>query len=445
MTYHIAVVGSGPAGFYVTEALAKGDAGKPLCKVDLFDRLPTPYGLVRSGVAPDHQGTKNVWRVFQRTLKRPEVRFMGNVELGRDVTLEELRTHYDAVVLAIGAPVDRTLGVPGQELQGVIGSGPLTSWYNGHPDHASVAPALEGVKAVAVIGNGNVAVDVVRVLGRSREEMLKTDLPAYASDEIERAELTDIYMIGRRGPAEASFTPVELRELGEMKDTVAIVNASELPEYIHATNPKDQKLKEKILEILRGYSQNDPSSKKRRLHIMFCAAPFEVRGVDGKVSSLVLDRTKVVNGKAFMTGDQITIAVGAVVTAIGYFAKPIEGVTMHANSTCYPNHEGKIAAGLWAVGWAKRGPSGVVATNRQDSIDVATRLQAELQSDSPKEPASSKIDALLASRSVRFVTLADWEKIEKIEHAQAQNGAPRAKVTDWKTLLELAFAESTEG
>lgn len=445
MTYHVAVVGSGPAGFYITEALAKGDAGKPLCKVDLFDRLPTPYGLVRSGVAPDHQGTKNVWRVFQRTLKRAEVRFLGNVELGRDVTLAELRAHYDAVVLAIGAPVDRALGVSGQDLVGVMGSGPLTSWYNGHPDYASFVPPIEGAKAIAVIGNGNVAVDVVRVLGRSREEMLKTDLPAYAADHIEKAELTDIYMIGRRGPAEASFTPVELRELGEMKDTVAIVNAAELPEHIHASDPKDQKLKEKILEILRGYSQNDPTSKKRRLHIMFCAAPAEVRGVDGKVSSLVLDRTKVVNGKAMMTGDQTTLAVGAVVTAIGYFAKPIEGVEMHPNSTCYPNHEGKVDAGLWAVGWAKRGPSGVVATNRQDSIDVATRLQTELAAATPKEPATSKIDALLASRSVRVVTLADWEKIEKVEHAQAQNGAPRVKVTDWKTLLELAFAESTEG
>jgi ferredoxin--NADP+ reductase len=445
MTYHVAVVGSGPAGVYITEALAKGDAGKPLCKVDLFDRLPTPYGLVRSGVAPDHQGTKNVWRVFQRTLKRAEVRFVGNVELGRDVSLEELRAHYDAVVLAVGAPVDRELGVPGQELKGVLGSGPFTSWYNGHPDHSADAPPIEGAKAIAVIGNGNVAVDVVRVLGRAREEMLKTDLPAYAADHIEKAELTDIYMIGRRGPAEASFTPVELRELGEMQDTVALVNPADLPEYVHATDPKDQKLKEKILEILRGYSQNDPSSKKRRLHIMFCAAPAEVRGSNGKVESLVLDRTKVVNGKAMMTGEQVTLQVGAVVTAIGFFARPIEGVTMHAKSSCYPNHEGKVDAGLWAVGWSKRGPSGVVATNRQDSIDVATRLQAELPNAEPKDAPSAKIDALLASRGVRVVSFADWEKIEKVEHAQAQNGAARAKVTDWKTLLELAFAESTEG
>ena len=445
MTYHVAVVGSGPAGFYVTEALAKGESGKPACKVDLFDRLPTPYGLVRSGVAPDHQGTKNVWRVFQRTGKRPDVRFMGNVELGRDLSLDTLRSHYDAVVLAIGAPIDRELGVAGQELTGVLGSGPFTSWYNGHPDHAFDAPPIEGAGAIAVIGNGNVAVDVVRVLSRSREEMLKTDLPAYASDRIERAELTDIYMIGRRGPAEASFTPVELRELGEMQDTVALVNAADLPEYIHATDPKDQKLKEKILEILRGYAKNDPASKKRRLHIMFYAAPAEVRGENGKVASLVLDRTQVTNGKAMMTGEQTTLAVGAVVTAIGYLAKPIEGVTMHARSSCYPNHEGKIDEGLWAVGWAKRGPSGVVATNRQDSIDVATRIQAELTSAPPKEAPRETVDALLAERGVRVVGFADWEKIEAVEHAHAKNGAPRAKVTDWKTLLELAFGESTEG
>jgi NADPH-dependent glutamate synthase beta subunit-like oxidoreductase len=438
VSHSIAIVGSGPSGFYATEAIIKA---RPDARVDLYDRLPTPYGLVRIGVAPDHQGTKNVWRVFQRTAKRPEVRFLGDVELGRDLSLAELRQHYDAVVLAIGAPLDRELGVPGEELTGVFGSGPFTSWYNGHPDFSDLAPDLEGLTrasgGVAVIGNGNVAVDVVRVLGRIASEMTKTDLPAYASDRIERARLKDIYMIGRRGPGEASFTPVELRELGELAETVAVVDGKDLPESLTARDPKDQKLKEKILDILRGYSQNDPTSKRARLHILFYSSPAEILGEDGRVSKLVLDRTRVENGKAVMTGDQVTLDVGMVIKAIGYHVKPLEGLHVTAKETCYPNHEGRIDAGLWAVGWAKRGPSGVIATNRQDSIHVVERMMKELPAEAKPAPQTA-IDALLAARGKRPVTFTDWEKIEQVEHERATDGAPRVKVTSWDELHAIA-------
>lgn len=437
MTHTIAIVGSGPGGFYAAEHLIKT---RPGLKVDLFDRLPTPYGLVRIGVAPDHQGTKNVWRVFQRTAKRPELRFLGDVELGRDLTLAELRKHYDAVVLAIGAPIDRELGIPGEHLHGVLTSQELSGWYNGHPDfsgrHPDLVNTLAGSGGVAVIGQGNVAVDVVRVLGRTPPEMLKTDLPAYASERIAAAPIKDIYMIGRRGPGEASFTPVELRELGELAETVAVVDGAQLPESVQAKDPKDQKLKEKILEILRGYAQNDPASKRARLHIHFYSAPLEILGEEGRVKKLVLKKTRVENGKAVETGETFTLDVGIVVKAIGYHVLPLEGLEVPKGATSYPNTDGKIGDGLWAVGWAKRGPSGVIATNRQDSIDVANRLLAELGE--PKHDPRPMIDATLSERGVKVVTFVDWEKIEKVETDRAENGAPRKKVTSWDELREIA-------
>lgn len=436
MHHSIAIVGSGPAGFYAAEAIAKA---RPDAHVDVLDRLPTPYGLVRSGVAPDHQGTKNVWRVFQRTAHRPNVRFLGNVEMGRDVSLAELRDVYDAVVLAIGAPIDRELGVPGEHLRGVMGSGPFTSWYNGHPDHSSAEPDLD-TSHVAIIGNGNVAVDVARVLGRTPPEMVRTDLPEYASARIARAPLTDIYMIGRRGPAEASFTPVELRELGELANTVAVVDPAQLPESVTAKDPKDQKLKEKILDILRGYSRNDPTSKPVRLHIVFYSAPVEVLGEGGRVKALRLAKTRVEGGKCLLTDETYEIPAGVVIKAIGYYARPLTGIDCRPSATCYPNVDGRIADGLWAVGWAKRGPSGVIATNRQDSIDVAEKLMKELPAEHKKH-ARERIDALLKERGVRVVRFSDWEKIEREEHARAREGAPRTKITEWRELLEHAHRE----
>lgn len=439
MPFTIAIVGSGPAGFYAAEAIIKA---RPDAQVDLFDRLPTPYGLVRSGVAPDHQGTKNVWRVFQRTAQRPQVRFLGNVELGRDLHLHEMREAYDAVVLAIGAPIDRELGVPGEHQRGVLGSGPFTSWYNGHPDWSGFDPDLDS-SHIAIIGNGNVAVDVARVLARTPPEMVKTDLPGYASSRISRAPLTDIYMIGRRGPGEASFTPVELRELGDLDRCVAVVDPAHLPDSVTAGDPKDQKLKDKILEILRGYSRNDPASKPVRLHIVFYSAPQEVLGDGDKVTGLRLARTRVENGRAVTTGETYDLPVGVIIKAIGFYCRPIEGLPMPERSTCYPNVDGHVDGNLWAVGWAKRGPSGVIATNRADSIAVVERLLKTLpEGTEGKAGARARVDALLAERRVKVISFADWERIEAREHAAAQEGAPRVKITEWTHLLECAHSES---
>lgn len=434
MSFAFAIVGTGPSGFYAAESLLKA---RPGCTIDLFDRLPTPYGLVRSGIAPDHQSTKNVWRVYQRIAKKPEVRFLGNVELGRDVSLHELREAYDAVVLAVGSPVDKKLGIPGEDLPGVVGSAQVSGWYNGHPDWSGKPPPLG--KRIVVIGQGNVAVDITRVLGRNREEMAKTDLPSYAKDAIEAAGIESLHMVGRRGPIEAAFGPVELRELGELARTVALVDASQLPEHIHTDDPKQQMLREKIVETLKGYAAHDPESKPARLHIRFYSAPVEIVGTD-RVEGIVFEKTRVTDGRAILTGERTTVPCDLVVRAIGYEVRPLEGIDSKPGSGFYPNEGGRIAQALFAVGWAKRGPTGVVATNRQDSSEVVTRLVAELPADG-KGGARERVDGLLRERGVKVVTFDDWEKIEKVELERAEGGAPRQKVTEWSELLGLAGKE----
>lgn len=431
MPHSVAIVGSGPAGFYCAEAICKK---APEVRIDIIDRLPTPYGLVRSGVAPDHQGTKNVWRVFHRTAQREQVRFLGNVEVGRDVSVDELLETYDAVVLAVGALIDRKLGIEGEGLPGVYGSGSFTAWYNGHPDFAGSAPELRG-PGIAVIGNGNVAVDVVRVLGRTRAEMACTDIPDYAMRAIEEAKYTDVYMLGRRGPMEASFTTAELRELGDMAETVAVVDPAQLPDAATADDPKQQKLKEKILETLRGYSQHDPNSKPKRLHMRFFAAPMRIIGTD-HVEGIEIATTRIENGRAVVTGDTYVLPVGTVVSAIGYTAMPLAGVPISDWGTCYANQDGKIRDRLWAVGWAKRGPSGVIATNRQDSAEVAHMLLDQLGGEGRGGPEG--LDHLLAQRGAAPVHYSHWERIDELERSKAAEGAPRSKITSMDELLKAA-------
>lgn len=429
MTKHVAIVGSGPAGFYAAEAICKKE---PEVRVDILDRLPTPYGLVRSGVAPDHQGTKNVWRVFHRTAQREQVQYVGNVEVGRDVGVPELLELYDAVVLAVGVTDDRKLGIEGEDLPGVYGSRALTAWYNGHPDFADLDPDLRG-PGIAVIGNGNVAVDVVRVLGRTRPEMVKTDLPDYAMKKIEASDYTDIYMFGRRGPLQASFTTAELRELGDMSQTVAVVQKEQLPGEFTVDDPKQQRLFEKIVDTLRGYSENDPTSKPKRLHMRWFASPVRVLGED-RVTGLEVAVTKIdEDGRAVKTGETYVIEVGTVVTAIGYVATPLEGVPVAKWGTCFENEDGKIADRLYAVGWAKRGPSGVIATNRKDSGEVAHVMLDQLEDGG--RAGHEGLLKLLAQRDVAATSYDDWVRIDARETADLPEGTPRRKITSLPDLL----------
>ncbi|MFQ5972380.1 MAG: FAD-dependent oxidoreductase [Alphaproteobacteria bacterium] len=421
MSLEIAIVGSGPGGFYAAEALLRRVED---CRVDILERLPTPYGLIRGGVAPDHQSTKRVSRAFERTALDPRVRYYGNVEVGRDVTIDELRAAYDAVVLAVGAPLDNRLGIPGEDKTGVIGSAAFVGWYNAHPDFKDLAPDLD-TRAVAVIGNGNVAIDVARVLVKTPAEMAASDLPDYAAQAIHRSPLRDVYMIGRRGAVEAKFTNVELREMGQLEASAPVVDPEQLPDSVVGDySDRDRRLREKNLATLREFASMDPAAKPRRVHFLFYAKPVEVLG-GARVEGLRLERTRVDGGRATGTGEYFELACGLVIPAIGYHSQPLEGAPFDESRGIVANTDGRVEKGLYAAGWIKRGPTGVIGTNKPDGATAAEQICAEI---SPADkPGHSALERLLGERGVRWVTFADWQRIEQAETENASPGAPRRK------------------
>ena len=391
MTHRVAIVGAGPSGFYAADGLLRA---RPDLHVDIIDRLPTPYGLVRAGVAPDHQGTKAIVRQFEKLLQQPDVRFAGNIEVGRDLSWEELDEGYDAVIVATGMVIDRKLGVPGEDLPHVWGSWRFIGWLNGHPDCRS-GPDLSAVTSVAVIGNGNVALDVARLLAKSSEEMTRSDIVPEAGAAIAVAPLTDIHVIGRRGPEHASFTSNELAEMGRLGRAVALTDAAGLDVAPPAGDPTPERLrKSKNLEILKGFAGHDRGDKPIAVHFRFGLVPTAIRPG-------VLELT---------TG---TIAADLIVTCIGY------------RGEAFPQRDN-----VFAVGWARRGPSGTIPTNRADSHAVAQQVLKFLSARDPK----SGPDLLPIA-----VDAAGWHRIDKHEVAAgAAAGRPRVKLVDWQALLDVA-------
>lgn len=429
-TLWVAIIGSGPAGYYTAEGLIKNSEH---VRVDIIDRLPTPFGLIRGGVAPDHQSIKGVMRRYEKTSGNENVRFLGNVEIGRDVSLAELREMYDAVVIATGAPRDRRLGIPGDDKAGVIGSAAFVGWYNGHPDFVDLAPDL-AVKSVAVIGNGNVAVDTVRVLAKTAAEMAASDLAGYAGDAIQAAPIEDLWMFGRRGPVEAKFTHKELGELGQLENCVALVDGAQIPSELGDIPEKAIPVKTKNLNHLRAFAENQPGDKPVRLHIRFYARPVEVLGAE-RVSGLRLEKSTVVDGECIGSGETFDIECGLIVPCIGYFSNPIEGAAFDAAQGRFPNQEGKIEDGLYVAGWARRGPSGTIGTNRPDGMGVAERILAEV---SPRgKPCCGGLDRMAGERDFRITSFDDWKKIEAAEIKAAQGVAPRAKISHIEEMLAL--------
>lgn len=430
----IAVVGAGPAGFYTVEALV---AGNPACEVDLIDRLPTPYGLIRSGVAPDHQNTKTIQDTFEKIALQPQVRYLGNVEIGRDLTLEELRGFYDAVVLSFGVPQDAPLGIPGEELAGVYGAAEFVGWYNGHPDQAALDPALDRPGAV-IIGNGNVAIDIARILSKSAAELARSDIAAHALDAIVASPPGEVHIVGRRGAAEAKFTTVELSELGELEQAVALADPAEIPDAPDpALSPRDRRVKAKNLDCFRAFAAADPESRPRRIRFRFNARPVAILGT-GRVEAVRFERTEVTDGRAAGTGTFFEIPCGLVVSAIGYRVRPFAGLEPAANGASLRNEDGLIAPGLYVAGWLKRGPSGKIGTNRNDGEEVANRLLAEV---APQGAAGRKgLLALLAARGIAPTDFAGWKRIEAAEIAGATHGAPRRKLTSLAEMLAAARA-----
>jgi NADPH-dependent glutamate synthase beta subunit-like oxidoreductase len=431
MSISVVIVGSGPSGFYVAEALIKSEVD---VAVDIVDRLPTPYGLIRGGVAPDHQKTKRVTRAYERTASHESVRYFGNVELGRNVSLAELREMYDAVVLTIGMPGDSTLGIPGEDKKGVIGSAAFVGWYNGHPDFRDLDPCLD-TENVVVIGNGNVAIDVARVLVKTPEEMTEADLPRHAGEAIQASPVTDVYMVGRRGPVEAKFTNVELREMGHLTDAAAIIDANDLPDEVTGDwSDRDRRLRERNLESLRGFCAQPRDGKTKSVHFTFYAKPVEILG-DERVTGIRLEKTQVVDGRAQGTGEFFEIACGLVVPAIGYVMEPPQDIPFDESTGTIRNEDGRVEDGVYTAGWARRGPTGVIGTNKPDGQNAAALLLEDIKSGS--KPGRGAFETLLKDRDVRWVDFTEWKKIDDAEVNNAQPGAPREKFVTAAEMLQF--------
>jgi NADPH-dependent glutamate synthase beta subunit-like oxidoreductase len=431
MPLNVAIVGSGPSGFYTVAALLKL---APDCQIDIIERLPTPFGLIRGGVAPDHQKTKNVWRAYDKSAQQQAVRFFGNVEVGRDVTIDELRQMYDAVVLAVGSPRDRNLGIPGDDKKGVFGAASFVGWYNGHPDFRNLDPNID-IKAAVVVGNGNVAIDCARVLAKTPAEMASTDLTDYAAKAIHGSPLTDIYLCGRRGPGDAKFTNVELREMGELADCAPILDAKQLTDGVpDDLDDRDRRLRERNLETLREFTTMVPGSRKKRMHFLFYTNPVEVLGGD-TVEAIRMERTMVKNGRAVGTGEFFEVPCGLVIAAIGYDGDPFPGLPYDEKRGVVVHDNGRIGDGLYAVGWIKRGPTGVIGTNKHDGDLAAEQILEDARQGS--KAGRARLETHLKDKGVRWVSYADWKKIDGAEIANAPSGAPRRKFSIVEEMLAL--------
>ena len=425
---HVAVIGSGPAGYYTAEACQK--AFGESVRVDIIDRLPVPYGLIRTGVAPDHQSIKAVSKRYEATALSDNVRFVGNVTVGQDVSIPELLDLYDAVVLATGAPHDRPLGIPGDDLPGVIGSAAFVGWYNGHPDFARLDPPLGGSGAV-IVGAGNVALDVARILAKTGEEFAGSDIVGHALAALEPHGIRDITILARRGPHEIAMTPKELGELGHLSRATPLVDPADLPPA-DADAALEPGLR-KSVSHLRAFAGNEPAAPVS-IHFDFFAMPVAIEG-DGKVERVIVERTRLDDsGRATGTGETYAIPAGLVVSCIGYRTPPIEGVPYDAKLGRFANDEGRIAPGLYAVGWARRGPTGTIGTNRPDGFLIAEQIAADVPADSAKKGRAG-LDDLFSARGVDVVTFRDWQGIERAEIANARDGAPREKFTSLDAML----------
>ncbi len=426
---HIAVIGSGPAGYYTAEALQKqfGDD----VRIDMIDRMPVPYGLIRFGVAPDHQSIKAVSRRYEKVALSDNVRFCGNVLVGRDVTVPELLRLYDAVILATGAPNDAPLEIPGGDLPGVIGSAGFVGWYNGHPEFAGLAPPLE-IGTAAVIGNGNVALDVARILAKTPAEFAGSDIVAHAFGALGNASIRTIHILGRRGPHQIAMTPKELGELGHLEAAVPQVDPADFPpEMDDALLEPGQR---KSVTHLREFASLPPG-KPKTIVFDFFAKPVSIEG-EGRVERIIVEKTRLDGrGAAVGTGETYAIDCGLIVTCIGYKTPPIEGVPYEKDRGRFANHDGVIGNGLYAVGWARRGPSGTIGTNRPDGYEVAETIAADLAKAGGRKEGRAGLDKLLAARNVDLVTFRDWQRIEAAEAARAREGSPREKFVAIEDML----------
>ena len=429
---HIAIVGSGPAGYYTAEAAVK-QWGED-ARVDIFDKLPVPFGLIRTGVAPDHQSIKAVARRYEKTAIGDTVRFAGNVEIGRDIAIEELTELYDAVILATGAPRDRDLPIPGADSANVFGSAAFVGWYNGHPEYAALAPDLSGRHAV-IIGMGNVALDVARILSKTEAEFEGSDIVAHALELLRDSNIETITILGRRGPHQIMMTPKELGELLRLERAVPRVENADLP-----PPGSDDMLdpgQRKSVTLLREFaalSPSDRAGKALSINFDFFASPTLIEQEGGRLSGLVVERTELKDGRAVGSGETYRIPADLLISCIGYRTSPIAGVPFDERAGRFPNEEGRIAPALYCVGWAKRGPSGTIGTNRPDGYAVIEKVAEDIGEGAGKRGREG-FDELAQKRALDVVTFRDWQRIEEAEIAAARSGAPREKFVDIESMI----------
>ena len=444
----VAIVGSGPSGFYATEALIKSEL---FVQISMFERLPVPYGLVRSGVAPDHPKLKQAIKVYAKIAESEEFNFLGNVTVGKDISVEELQETHHAVIFTCGAETDRKLGVPGEDLSGSHTATEFVGWYNGHPDYRDRHFDLSHDTAV-IIGQGNVAADVSRILSKTVDELKHTDIAEHALDALAESKVRDIYVVGRRGPAQAKLTSKELKEFGELEDCDPVIDPQELnlnPESEVELADKDYSGNKKVYDLFSSYAERTQGSKTRRCHFTFLKGPSALLG-DEHVEKIILEQNQL-SGDAFNqsargTGETIELETGIVFRSIGYRGVPITGVPFDDKRGVFPNIDGRITqneeviVGMYTAGWIKRGPTGIIGTNRADSVATVESLLKDidkLETGNQKSGVEGACN-VLKQRGVRYVSYSDWKTIDQSEIERGEpKGKPREKYTYIKEMLDL--------
>lgn len=450
--YHVAIVGSGPSGFFAAASLLKAADGSehPDVAVDMLEMLPTPWVLVRSGVAPDHPKIKSISKQFEKTAADPRFRFFGNVSVGEHVQASELAERYDAVIYAVGAQSDRALNIPGEDLPGSIAAVDFVGWYNAHPNFEEATPDLSGSRAV-VVGNGNVALDVARILVTDPDVLGLTDIADHALESLRPCGVDEVVVIGRRGPLQTAFTTLELRELGELDNVDVIVDPAQLEGVTDEDAAAAGKTAKQNISVLRDYAKRSPRPGHRRIVLRFMTSPIEIKG-DGRVESIVLGRNELVTDEtgrvsARDTGEREELPVQLVVRSVGYRGVPTPGLPFDEKTATIPNTGGRVEGSRneYVVGWIKRGPTGVIGTNKKDSQDTVDTLLADLANAGPDGLAdfpddhADRLADWLASRQPKLVTTAHWELIDAHERAAGEaRGRPRVKLPSLAKLLRVS-------
>lgn len=433
---HIAIIGSGPSGCYIADMLAKRVPGASL---DIYERLPTPFGLVRAGVAPDHHQTKNITRQLDRILSRDNISFIGNVNIGVDISYQELKDHYHYIIFATGASIDKTLNVAGEHHRGVYGSGEFSRWYNSHPDNADLAPLLS--ENVAIIGNGNVALDILRILSKDRNELKKSDINPIALDTISNADIKNIYIIGRRGPEDASFTPMELKEALSQENLAFHIDKAVIPAVIPEYIPTEKIVAaEKNIQLLQSMpSPIHVNNSTIHVHLLFNSSLHEISSYNNNVTSIELAINSQPRNVSETTNTRLSLDVGTVISAIGYTTDLIESVPYDETKGTIAHQNSYVEVGVYAVGWCKRGANGVIPSNRADASALGKTIIAAWENTVPllHKEGFSGISTLLEKRNVTYVSYDDWQRIDKAEVKRAEMGKLREKYTSVSKMLEL--------